>query len=98
MREFLFVVGASIALTGCIAEKEPPSPAASPETPCRIDAAAALIGQQSSQELAAEALKRTGARTVRWIWPGTAVTMDYQFDRLNIELDAAGRVTRFGCG
>ncbi|MEJ8629834.1 I78 family peptidase inhibitor [Sphingomonas sp. I4] len=30
--------------------------------------------------------------------PGTVVTMDYRPDRLNIETDGQGRVTRLRCG
>ena len=40
----------------------------------------------------------SGARTVRVIRPGDAVTMDYRQDRLNIELDADGKIVRFNCG
>ena len=35
---------------------------------------------------------------VRIIAPGSAVTMDYRADRLNADLDAAGRITRLWCG
>lgn len=37
-------------------------------------------------------------RPVRVIRPGQPVTMDYRFDRLNIELDAEDRVVRVTCG
>ncbi|NNU79330.1 hypothetical protein HMH01_02660 [Halovulum dunhuangense] len=38
------------------------------------------------------------APKVRFIGPGDSVTMDNQPDRLNIELDAQGVVTRVYCG
>ena len=38
------------------------------------------------------------AKTVRILRPGMAVTMDYSPERLNIEVDAAERITRVSCG
>lgn len=35
---------------------------------------------------------------VRIIAPGTAVTMDFSPQRLNLETDGAGAITRFYCG
>lgn len=77
----------------------PPAPAA-PAAPdqCSADAAQGLVGQQGTAELAAEALRLTGLRTVRWVWPGQAVTMDYRADRLDISLDHEGKVERISCG
>lgn len=69
-----------------------------PEETCSADKAQALVGQPASQELAAEALKLSGARSVRWLRPGMAVTMDYRAGRLNITLDDANRVERLTCG
>jgi hypothetical protein len=40
---------------------------------------------------------RSGARTLRWIAPNTAVTMDFRPDRLNVYVDAKGRIERFTC-
>lgn len=57
-----------------------------------------LIGRNRSEAVAAEVMKRSGARTLRWIAPGMAVTMDYRGDRLNIDIDAGGRITGFHCG
>lgn len=65
---------------------------------CDADPAQSLVGQVASSGLGARALELTGARSLRWIPPGTAVTMDYRPDRLNIELDAQNRVTALRCG
>jgi hypothetical protein len=65
---------------------------------CAAEGLSDLVGREPSQELGAEALRRSGARTLRWIRPGDAVTMDYRPDRLNIRLDARHRVEGFNCG
>ena len=65
---------------------------------CDADGLGNLIGRAATRELGEEALRRSGARTLRWIRPGDVVTMDYRLDRLNIHLDARGRVARFACG
>ena len=65
---------------------------------CRTEGLQALVGQPATQALGAEALGMSGAHALRWIRPGDVVTMDYREDRLNIHLNAAGRVERFACG
>ncbi len=57
-----------------------------------------LIGQTATQALGTEAVRGSGSRTMRWIAPGMAVTMDYRTDRLNIHLDGQNKVTRIDCG
>jgi hypothetical protein len=57
-----------------------------------------LVGQPATSELGAEALRRSGARTLRWIRPGDAVTMDFRQDRVNVRLDAQSRAEAFDCG
>ncbi len=57
-----------------------------------------LVGRTATAELGAEAVRRSGARTMRWIRPGDIVTMEYRTDRLNIHLDAQNRVARLICG
>ncbi|MDQ3140353.1 MAG: I78 family peptidase inhibitor [Pseudomonadota bacterium] len=95
----IMMAGLMAATTAACAPVPPAAPL--PVEPeggvCSIDRASALIGRAASVELGAEALRLTGGRTIRWIQPGQAVTMDYRPDRLNIELDAQNRVVRFGC-
>ncbi|WP_322963738.1 I78 family peptidase inhibitor [Sphingomonas fuzhouensis] len=67
-------------------------------TGCGDAKVADLIGKAWTEALRAPTVKRTGARSLRVIAPGDAVTMDYRPDRLNIETDAAGRVVRLKCG
>ena len=65
---------------------------------CDSTKAQKLAGRARSAELGAEALRLSGARTVRWIPPGAMVTMDYREDRLNLHLDGKGKVVRVACG
>ena len=65
---------------------------------CDAEGLGDLVGREATQALGAEALRTSGSRTLRWIRPGDAVTMDYRPDRLNIHLDGEGRVERFQCG
>jgi hypothetical protein len=65
---------------------------------CDAGRARSLVGREATGALGAEALRLSGARSIRWIPPGAMVTMDYREDRLNIELDGRNRVTRLRCG
>ena len=83
----------------------PPAPvavaAAEPVAPggaCRLDLLKVLEGRPGSAVLAAQALDLSGARVVRWMRPGDAVTMDFRADRLNIKLTRANIVKTFACG
>ena len=89
-----------LSLAGCMTtpiENDAPPPVMG-EGECDADAAQGLVGQMATAELGAEALRLSGARTLRWIQPGQAVTMDYRTDRLNIKLDAENRVEEISCG
>lgn len=70
-----------------------------PMTPCRIEAAADLVGKPLTPALQREAQAKVGARSVRVISPtNNVVTMDYRPDRLNIEVGPDNKVIRFRCG
>jgi hypothetical protein len=65
---------------------------------CDAAKAQLLVGRQASSELGAEALRLSGAGTLRWLQPGDIVTMEYREGRLNVDLDANGRVNALRCG
>jgi hypothetical protein len=65
---------------------------------CDAAKARALIGRKRSPAVEREALRLSGAARVRWIPPGTMVTMDYRPDRLNLHLDRKGRIVSVNCG
>ena len=56
------------------------------------------MGQPVSDALAEQAREDAGAERVRVLTPGQMVTMDFDEERLNIEVDAAGTNTALRCG
>lgn len=65
---------------------------------CDTDGVQDRIGERATAEMGGEVLRETGAETLRWIPPRSAVTMDFRPDRLNIEYDDSFIVTRIRCG
>ncbi len=97
----LLIGGALLMMMACAAvppEEEPVEVGATPGYRCNAEGLRDLIGRHATQELGAEAMRRSGSRRIRWIRPGDVVTMDYSEERLNIHLDAQGRIARFACG
>jgi hypothetical protein len=86
-----------LVLGACASARQPPVSQAGSGV-CSAEGLANLVGQPATSDLAADALDRSGARSLRWLQPGMAVTMDYRRDRLDIHLDASNRVTRITCG
>lgn len=99
MKAMSVVPVAALALSACVAPGKPADTPHSPvEAKCDLGGLSDLVGKPATQDLAADALKRTGARSIRWKAPGMAMTMDYRADRLNIAIDANNLVTGFDCG
>lgn len=87
-----------LALLGACAAAPQPPLAHGGGAICKADGLADLVGQPATADLGAQALSRSGARTLRWIQPGMAVTMDYRQDRLDIHLDEHNVVKQLTCG
>ena len=103
----LLAVPLVLALAACSAAREPaPVNGAPPriregtrlEGSCDAKAAQEYVGQVLDEALGERVKAATGARGVRVIRPGMAVTMDYRADRLNIEIDDDNRIVRVHCG
>lgn len=56
-----------------------------------------FVGKQRSGALEQQMLRVSRAAIVRWVPPGTAVTMEFRFDRLTVFLDSSNRVERISC-
>jgi len=75
-----------------IQAQTPPAP-----TPCGAEKLGSLIGKQRGP-VAGEAQRLSRASRIRWIAPGTIVTMDYSETRLNIYTDDKGKILSAKCG
>ncbi len=100
MRSLIAIAAVGVALAGCKTTEDKAVDAGGNDVRYTCDATRVqgLIGQVASQALGTEAVRGSNSRTMRWISPGMAVTMDYRTDRLNIHLDGQNRVTRIDCG
>ncbi|MBD7953283.1 hypothetical protein H9654_03595 [Stenotrophomonas sp. Sa5BUN4] len=65
---------------------------------CHGDTLTALSGQMASQEVIDRAVRDAGARTLRVVKPGMAVTMDYREDRVTVRVDEQNKIISASCG
>ena len=93
----LLPFAAACATTPAMTDDDP-LPARPPEGECDAANAQDLLGREANAELGELLLQRTGATTLRWVPPRTAVTMDFRADRLTVTYDDDMRVTRISCG
>ncbi|MCL4066629.1 I78 family peptidase inhibitor [Pseudomonas sp. GX19020] len=96
LRLTLLPLCAGLALSACVpappADIAPSLPEPANDT-CGARAVGHLIGQDQAV-LASLAGRRDPMRVIS---PGQAVTMDYISTRLNVQLDAAGKITAMHC-
>lgn len=76
--------------------------AAAPGAPvddfCHAHRALSFAGQTDTPALRKKIRQIVGARTVRWVRPGNAVTHDLDPARLNVLFDESGKVMTARCG
>jgi hypothetical protein len=97
---------AVLALAGCStdsADKTPatetaPAPVVASDGRCDSDLAKFAVGQTASSALLQQAQQRSGAQTARILRPGDIMTLEYRSERLNLNVDAQGVVSRVNCG
>ncbi|MFC3712366.1 I78 family peptidase inhibitor [Sphingoaurantiacus capsulatus] len=65
---------------------------------CDAAKAQFAVGQSYSDSLAEQAREAAGAKMVRKLIPGQVVTMEFNGGRLNLDTDAAGKVSSARCG
>lgn len=65
---------------------------------CSAENAQHYVGQKADRSVAAAAMKASGAKLARVIEPDMMVTMEFRGDRLNIRVDAAGKIIAIDCG
>ena len=73
-------------------------PVPMPPTACGAEKLGGFIGKKRTDAISAEVARISGAKNIRWIKPGMAVTMDYREDRLNVRLNDKGVILSVSCG
>jgi hypothetical protein len=85
----------SIALAACAVRGEVPLSAGGK---CSAEGLQRYAGQAATAENGAAILRDSGAKTLRWIPHGSAVTMDFSEQRVNVKLDRQGGIEAVTCG
>lgn len=97
MHRFLVPTCLAAALCGCAsAAAEPQRPPAA-QNACHAEAAQSFVGQKASSDSAAAMLKASGATTLRWVPPRTAVSMLFMNGRLTVAYDDDYVITHVSC-
>lgn len=96
MRKTVMAAGILVLTTACATTSDIPPMAGAGA--CDAQPLQDLVGQTVTQAVGANAMRMSGAKTLRWIPPNSAVTMDYRQDRLNISYDENSVITDITCG
>jgi len=89
VRQIVMLIAAG-PLIACVAGATPPAGAAGS---CGAEAFQGLVGQPESR--LADLTLPAGTRVIH---PTDRITMDKRADRLNVDIDAQGRIARVHCG
>lgn len=86
-------------LAGCTTATTPdPAEATPAQGVCAPEGLDRFLSQTATAELAGVMMKASGAATLRWVAPGSAVTMDFRQDRLTVSYDENYRILQVSCG
>ena len=75
-----------------------PPPPPPPSGMCNAQPAQGAVGQDSTPTVVESARTRSGAQMARILRPGQMITKEFNAQRLNLEVDASGRVVAVTCG
>lgn len=109
MTNILFAAASGLAtaalMVGCASQGQPPAspsgPAATAQAPgglCNAQPAQQVVGQNSTASVVESARARSGAQMARILRPGQITTKEFDAQRLNLEVDANGRILAVRCG
>lgn len=103
--QMLSVATAAVVLTACSSSPFGPAKSSAPDSPKpratqRCDQAAAqwAVGKTNTEHTINEARQRAGAYMARVLRPGQVTTREFNAERLNLEVDATGRILAARCG
>ncbi len=102
-RAYLATLAVAAVLAGCSTGGNAGgggAPAAPAGNDGRCDASGAdfTLGKPASVELLEQARKASGSQMARILTPHDVVTLEYRSERLNLNVDEQGKVTRVNCG
>lgn len=92
----LFMLIAVSGIAGCASQ--PQGEASARGGACNAEPSQSYVGKAANEANVQAAFLASGAKAMRSIKPGQAVTMDYREDRVNIHQDASGNIERISCG
>lgn len=106
MRKLLWTwISLTALIAGCagVSSSSSGGKTASPQPPPpvqRCDTAPAqwAVGKTNTIQHVEEARRRSGALMARVLRPGQVVTQEFNAERLNLQVDATGRVMKVTCG
>ncbi|MGY4496067.1 I78 family peptidase inhibitor [Pseudomonas sp. TE3610] len=106
MRASWVTLLAALALAGCASsgngsaggESAGGSAAVANDGRCHADGAQFAVGKQASPALLEQARTGSGSQIARILKPRDVMTLEYRSDRVNLNADDSGKVTRVNCG
>mgnify|MGYP000100222951 CR=1 FL=1 len=98
MSKSLIYIAFPLALVACASRDDGISSPGLPLAECDASNVQSVIGERATQQVGERLLQLTGAATLRWVPPRTAVTMDFRADRLTVSYDDDMLIERISCG
>ena len=95
---FSLIVTTTLLAAGCGTADKPATKPADPSLGCTSAAVEHLQGQVVTAELLEQARQQAGANTARVLTPGSVVTLEYNGQRLNLNVDEKRVITRVSSG
>lgn len=93
----LGVVAALGALGACATTEGDRPPTRDIEGTCRAEPGQRFVGVRATGEVGQQLLAATRAQILRWVPPRTAVTMDFNPNRLTVSYDDNMVITQVSC-
>ena len=74
------------------------APPPAPKQICNAQPAQSFVGRTNTSQNLEQARQRSGAAMARVLHPGQITTKEFNAERLNLEVDATGRILAVRCG
>ena len=98
MRRLIALAPLFVAACSTMAAEEPRTVGETSGYVCRREGLDAFVGREPTSEVGSEILRKSGARTLRWVAPNMRVTMEFREDRVTVWLGTDNRIERVSCG